>query len=56
MFTKKQFKAIAEIIKDIASPTERWRVAGKFCRLFNKDNVQFRADKFRMACGVDHFE
>ena len=55
MFTRKHYKEIAEIISKIEDHKEYFRMVGQFSQYFKKDNPNFDAYKFQVACDVKHF-
>ena len=53
MFTRKQYKAIAKLIKESTLYSfDGVLIANEFADYFAKDNPRFDRDKFLSACGV----
>lgn len=56
--TKKHFKAAAEIVKELASPSNDFEpgnvklVYDSFVKFFKQDDNKFDTYKFERACGI----
>jgi hypothetical protein len=51
MKTRKDFVAMAKVIREIKSPQERARLTVKFGKQFAADNPRFDNARWRTACG-----
>lgn len=52
--TKKDYVKIADIIKKLKDPTERFKTASHFATMLAEDNNLFRKDQFMTACDAKH--
>lgn len=53
MFTKKHFKAIAEVIRNAKALNTPDDIAHAFAAMLAKQNPRFDLARFLTACGVD---
>lgn len=52
--TKKDFIAMAEVVKEISNLEERYKVAKKMCEVFKNDNPLFNENRFLKAADAQH--
>lgn len=51
-YTRRHYKDIAELLKQISPKAKRKEAAKKYCKMFEADNERFDEKRFLTACDL----